>query len=150
MDQATRLSDVWMKRALELARATGRLGNVPVGALVVKDGKMIGEAANLRHTTQDPTAHAECLRFAKRRKNSPCMETRRSTTIYVTLEPCLMCVGAIEQARVGSLVFGAEKTLTRSRRLLFNAPYVGTAERPRGIKRRSSRRMSGRTKDFFR
>ena len=107
MDQANATHNYWMKRALELARATGRLGNVPVGALVVQNGELIAEAANLRHTTQDPTAHAECLAL---RKAAQKLSTWRleDTTIYVTLEPCSMCVGAIEQARVGSLVFGAE------------------------------------------
>jgi len=107
MDQADATHAFWMTRALELAEATGRLGNVPVGAVIVRDGELIAEAANLRHTTQDPTAHAECLAL---RQAAQKLATWRleNTTLYVTLEPCSMCVGAIKQARVKSMVYGTD------------------------------------------
>ena len=107
MDQANATHSYWMKRALTLAQATGRLGNVPVGAVIVRDGELIAEAANLRHTTQDPTAHAECLAIRKAAQKLASWRLER-TTIYVTLEPCSMCVGAIEQARITTLVYGTD------------------------------------------
>jgi tRNA(adenine34) deaminase len=96
-----------MQRALALAKATSGLGNVPVGALVVVDDEIVGEAANLRHTLQDPTAHAEilALRAAAQRLGTWRLD---DATLYVTLEPCAMCTGAIDQARVRLVVVGAK------------------------------------------
>ncbi len=97
----------WMGRALALARAAGRRAEVPVGALVVDSaGVVIGQAANAREGTQDPTAHAEvlALRAAARHTGSWRLV---GCTLVVTLEPCAMCAGAIVQARVPTLVFGA-------------------------------------------
>ena len=101
----------FMRRALVLASHTGRLGNVPVGAVVVQDGKIVGEGANLRHTLQDPTAHAEivALRDAAKRASAWRLD---EATLYVTLEPCAMCSGAILEARVARLVYGAPDTDT--------------------------------------
>ena len=107
MDQANDAHTFWMKRALELAQSTGRLGNVPVGAVIVRDGEFLAEAANLRHTTQDPTAHAECLALRKAAQKLGSWRLE-DTTMYVTLEPCSMCVGAIEHARVTSVVYGTD------------------------------------------
>jgi len=96
----------WMRRALRLARRAARSGEVPVGAIVVREGKVLGAAANSPIGRHDPSAHAEVLalrRAAKRRDNY----RLPGTTLYVTLEPCIMCVGAIIQARVERVVFGA-------------------------------------------
>lgn len=96
-----------MARALDLARAAGAAGEVPVGALVVDwDGFVIGEGANARERTEDPTAHAEivALRAATRHTGSWRLT---GCTLVVTLEPCAMCAGAIVQARVPTLVLGA-------------------------------------------
>ena len=97
--------------ALKLARAAGRLGNVPVGAVVVVDGEIIASAGNRRETLQDPTAHAEmiALRAAARALGTWRLE---GATLVVTLEPCAMCAGAIAHARLGRLVYGAKEPKT--------------------------------------
>ncbi len=96
----------FMQRALELARHAATLGEVPVGAVVVRDGELIGEGWNQPIVTHDPTAHAEivALRAAAQR-----VQNYRLTdaTLYVTLEPCAMCAGAIVHARIARVVFGA-------------------------------------------
>ena len=95
-----------MSLALDEARAAARAGEVPVGAVVVVDGRVIARAHNRRETDKDPTAHAEilALREAARVLGDWHLET---ATLYVTLEPCFMCAGALVNARLGSLVFGA-------------------------------------------
>jgi tRNA(adenine34) deaminase len=96
----------WMRQALALAQQGGATGEVPVGALVVQDDAAIGAGWNQPITSADPTAHAEivALRQAAQRKNNYRLP---ETTLYVTLEPCTMCVGAMIHARVRRLVFGA-------------------------------------------
>lgn len=96
-----------MDRALALAAAAGESGDVPVGAVVTDAaGRAIGEGRNLREATHDPTAHAEivALRAAAEATGSWNLE---GCTLVVTLEPCLMCAGAVLQSRVSRLVFGA-------------------------------------------
>ncbi|HEY8206873.1 MAG TPA: tRNA adenosine(34) deaminase TadA [Myxococcaceae bacterium] len=95
-----------MERALSLAREAANLGEVPVGAVAVKDGAVVGEAFNRRETDRDPLAHAELLALAQAARR---MGAWRLTgvTLYVTLEPCAMCAGALVQSRVSRLVFGA-------------------------------------------
>lgn len=96
-----------MLQALAHARIAGESGEVPVGAVVVKDGIVIGEGHNLTRTDHDPTAHAEivALRMAARALGS---ERLIGCELYVTLEPCAMCAGAISHARIARLVYGAE------------------------------------------
>ena len=100
-----------MRRALALAHEAGSLGEVPVGALVVKDGEIVGEGYNRPISTRDPTAHAEivALREAARRMGNYRLS---DTSLYVTLEPCVMCAGAMIHARVARLVFGARDPKT--------------------------------------
>jgi tRNA(adenine34) deaminase len=95
-----------MRRAMELALQAAREGEVPVGAVLVKDGEVIGEGWNRPIAAHDPTAHAEiqALRAAGRTLNNYRLT---GTTLYVTLEPCAMCAGAIIHARVKRVVFGA-------------------------------------------
>lgn len=96
-----------MGRALELARDAGGAGEVPVGAVVLDEtGAVIGEGRNRREATTDPTAHAEvvAMRAAAQTRGSWNLE---GCTLVVTLEPCLMCAGALLQAHVSRLVFGA-------------------------------------------
>ena len=96
-----------MQEALELARAAAARGEVPVGAVVVSgDGRLLGSGSNRRELDQDPLAHAEllALRAAARATGSWRLE---GATLYVTLEPCAMCAGALVLARVERLVYGA-------------------------------------------
>jgi tRNA(adenine34) deaminase len=95
-----------MGRALRLARGAARRGEVPVGAVVVEAGRAIGAGSNRPVAASDPTAHAEIValrRAARSRRNY----RLTGATLYVTLEPCLMCLGAMVHARIGRLVFGA-------------------------------------------
>jgi tRNA(adenine34) deaminase len=97
--------ELFMEQALALAESAAREGEVPVGTVVVHDGKIIGRGANRREQDQDPTAHAEitAIRQAAKHLGSFRLE---ETTIYVTLEPCPMCAGAIVNARIPTVVFG--------------------------------------------
>ncbi|WP_127819250.1 tRNA adenosine(34) deaminase TadA [Microbacterium sp. CPCC 204701] len=96
-----------MERALALAAAAGAAGDVPVGAVVTDaSGTVLGEGRNLREVTHDPTAHAEvvALREAAAAIGSWNLE---GCTLVVTLEPCVMCAGAVLQSRISRVVFGA-------------------------------------------
>jgi len=97
---------MWMQRALALARAAEAAGEVPVGALVILDDAVLGEGANRSVAAHDPTAHAEILAL---RAAAATLGNYRlpGTTLYVTLEPCAMCAGALVQARVARVVYGA-------------------------------------------
>lgn len=98
----------WMQRALALAREAEALGEVPVGALLVDaERQPIGEGCNRVIADADPTAHAEivALRQAAARRDNYRLP---DTTLYVTLEPCAMCAGALVNARVGRVVYGAD------------------------------------------
>lgn len=96
----------FMQQALRLAKSAGQAGEVPVGAVVVSDGEVVGEGWNQPIREHDPTAHAEimALRDAGRRLSNYRLP---GTTLYVTLEPCAMCAGAIIHARIKRVVFGA-------------------------------------------
>ena len=89
-----------------LADAAGAAGEVPVGAVVVSDGRIIGRGANRPIASHDPTAHAEIVAL---REAATATDNYRLTgaALYVTIEPCLMCVGAIVHARIATVVFGA-------------------------------------------
>jgi tRNA(adenine34) deaminase len=95
-----------MGRALELAHEARNLGEVPVGALVVRSGRILAQAHNLRETLNDPTAHAERLALAWAGR-SLCTWRLEECVLYVTLEPCVMCAGAIVLSRIKRLVYGA-------------------------------------------
>ncbi|WP_407944874.1 tRNA adenosine(34) deaminase TadA [Paenibacillus albiflavus] len=96
---------MWMKEAIAEARKAEELGEVPIGAVIVKNGEIIGRGHNLRETTMDPTAHAEMVAI---KQASEYLNAWRllDCTLYVTLEPCPMCAGAIVQSRVPLVVFG--------------------------------------------
>ncbi len=96
----------WMNEALRLARKAGSIGEVPVGAVVVRDGKIISEGYNLREKNHSPLAHAEmeAIAGAARALRSWRLE---NCELYVTLEPCAMCLGAIQQARITRVYYGA-------------------------------------------
>ena len=97
----------FMRIALEEARRAGEEGEVPIGAVLVSEGKVIGRGRNRPIFLSDPTAHAEILAL---REGAARMGNYRlpNSTLYVTIEPCVMCAGSILQARVWRLVFGAE------------------------------------------
>ncbi|MEO8487227.1 MAG: tRNA adenosine(34) deaminase TadA [Betaproteobacteria bacterium] len=101
----------WMGEALALARVAGERGEVPVGAVVVHDGALVGRGGNAPIAGHDPTAHAEiaALRDAARALRNYRLP---GATLYVTIEPCAMCAGAILHARVARLVFGASDPKT--------------------------------------
>jgi len=96
----------WMDEALALARAAAARGEVPVGAIVVRDGQAIGRGGTAPIADSDPTAHAEiaALRDAARSLSNYRLP---GATLYVTIEPCAMCAGAILHARIARVVFGA-------------------------------------------
>jgi Cytosine/adenosine deaminases len=95
-----------MRIALKSAQITGEQGEVPVGAIIVKDGQIVGSGANEREKKLDISSHAEieAIRAAEKALGRWTLE---GCTLYVTLEPCLMCAGAIAQARLDRLVYGA-------------------------------------------
>jgi tRNA(adenine34) deaminase len=105
-DPAVSSDEIWMHRALNLARKAEEAGEVPVGAVLVKDGICIAEGWNCPIASNDPTAHAEITAI---RAGGLALGNYRlvDTTLYVTLEPCAMCMGAIVHARIRRLVFGA-------------------------------------------
>lgn len=104
-DQA-RWDQHWMQRALALAAEAGLRGEVPVGAVIVCDNQLLGEGFNQPISAQDPSAHAEvvALRAAARQARNYRLP---GATLYVTIEPCAMCAGALVHARVDRLVYGA-------------------------------------------
>ncbi|MEY3808744.1 MAG: hypothetical protein RI893_1720 [Pseudomonadota bacterium] len=98
--------EAWMRHAIRLAQRAEQQGEVPVGAIVVQDNRCMAEGWNIPITSHDPTAHAEVVAL---RAAGVVMENYRLTeaTLYVTLEPCVMCLGAMSHARIKRLVFGA-------------------------------------------
>lgn len=132
MTAADRLA---MQRALELAAEAATAAEIPVGAVVLDaDGRVVAEGRNTREVTHDPTGHAEieAIRAAASARGSWNLD---GCTLVVTLEPCVMCAGAILQARIGRVVFGAwdDKAgaagsmydVLRDRRLPYRAEVIG-------------------------
>ena len=111
----------WMKAALREAERAFEQDEVPVGAVVVKDGQIVGRGHNLVETLRDPTAHAEMIAIT-----AACEtlgdKVLNGCTLYVTLEPCPMCAGAIVWARLSRLVFGAFDEKAGSASTLYNIP----------------------------
>jgi len=103
--------EYWMRYALELARRAWEQGEVPVGAVLVQGDNVIGEGWNRPIGQHDPTAHAEIMAL---RQGGKVLENYRllDTTLYVTLEPCVMCAGAMVHSRITRLVFGAKDEKT--------------------------------------
>ena len=111
--------EYWMRRALALAERAGAEGEVPVGAALVMDGDCIGEGWNRSISTSDPTAHAEIM--ALRAGAAQCKNYRLpGATLYVSLEPCAMCAGAIILARVKRVVYAAADPRTGAAGSVFN------------------------------
>ena len=97
--------DYWMTRAIAEARKAEAKDEVPIGCVIVRDGRIIARGYNLRETTQDPAAHAELIAIRKAARKLGSWRLL-NCTLYVTLEPCTMCMGAIILARIPTVVFG--------------------------------------------
>lgn len=115
MDQ----DEIWMRHALVLAERAEQQGEVPVGAVLVLDGQVIGEGWNQSVGRHDPTAHAEILAL---RDGGARLGNYRlvDSTLYVTLEPCVMCAGALIHSRIGRLVYGAADPKTGAAGSVFS------------------------------
>lgn len=121
MNEGELKDGVWMGLALEEARRATTVGEVPVGAIVVVEEQVIGRGHNQPLSTVDPTAHAEIValrRAAKMQRNYRLV----GTTLYTTLEPCLMCVGALFLSRVDRLVFGCSDPKAGACGSIYNVP----------------------------
>ena len=106
MEPKSNLPKSPMDRAIELAQIAASLGEVPVGAVVVHDGKIIGEGHNRRESNQDPLGHAEIIAIQAAAKNIGSWRLN-DCELWVTLEPCPMCLGASQQARLKKVIYGA-------------------------------------------
>lgn len=142
--------ELHMHRALALAKQAQDAGEVPVGAVVVLENSVIGTGTNRTIQNEDPTAHAECeaLRAAARELGNHRLP---NTTIYVTIEPCMMCIGAIVHARVAELVFGAREpkagAVVSNVQALKFPHWNHTVEYTEGILAKESKHMM---QEFFR
>lgn len=121
-DPAYLVHQQWMSRAINIAQFAGDAGEVPVGAVIVGgNGDLIAEAENRRERDKDPTAHAEILVLRTAGKTLENWHLNQCT-LYVTLEPCPMCAGAIALARISLLVYGADDPKTGAVRTVANIP----------------------------
>jgi tRNA(adenine34) deaminase len=111
--------EMYMRRALELARQAEAAGEVPVGAVIVRGNEIIGEGFNRPISQRDPTAHAEMIALRAATAGSDSYRLT-GTTLYVTLEPCAMCAGAMVHARVERLVYGAPDPRAGAAGSVFN------------------------------
>ena len=109
----------YMKIALSEAQKASEMGEIPIGAILVLDGEIIAKAHNMRETWQDATAHAETIVIREACKN---LKRWRLTgaTLYVTIEPCPMCAGAIVMSRISRLVYGSPDSKAGAAESLFN------------------------------
>jgi tRNA(adenine34) deaminase len=117
--------ECFMREALALAALAAEAGEVPVGAVVVKDGEIVGRGSNRPITTADPTAHAEivALRDAARTLGNYRLV---GCELYVTLEPCVMCVGAMVHARIARIVYGTRDPKTGACGSIVDLPGLAT------------------------
>lgn len=133
---AFRSHEQWMREALTEAGLAADKGEVPVGAVVVREGRIIGRGHNQVESLQDPTAHAEILAIGAAAGDSDSWRLS-GATLYVTLEPCTMCSGALLLSRLDRLVFGASDpragAVASTARLLDGNPYRQQVEVVGGI-----------------
>lgn len=126
MNNSEQSDQYWMRCALALAQSARHLDEVPVAALVVKDGVLVGEGYNKPITAHDPCAHAEIIALRQAAQN---LANYRLTgcTLYVTIEPCAMCAGALIHARIKRLVYGAPEPkagVVKSQLRLLEADFL--------------------------
>ncbi|WP_338563347.1 tRNA adenosine(34) deaminase TadA [Acinetobacter sp. KS-LM10] len=123
----TEEDEKWMQLAYEQAALAAQLGEIPVGAVIVSLGQVIGQGFNQPITQSDPTAHAEVVAIRQACQNIQNYRLPEDATLYVTLEPCTMCVGALIHSRVQRVVFAATEpkagSLISARQLLENQGY---------------------------
>ncbi len=140
---------VFMKKALREAGKAAAAGEVPVGAVVVRDGRIIARGSNKPVKTSDPTAHAEILALRKAARKAGNYRLP-DCDLYVTVEPCAMCLGALVQARVRRLVFGAPDPKAGAVASIMKFPFDRTNHRPDirgGVLSEESAKL---LRDFFR
>ncbi len=127
MADVLKIDSEWMQLALEQAAIAASKGEVPVGAVIVSQNKIIGSGFNAPITLNDPTAHAEVQALRDACQNIQNYRLPDDSVMYVTLEPCTMCVGALIHARISRVVFGATETkagsLVSARKLLETGYY---------------------------
>lgn len=144
------IHETWMRAALFEANAAAKTGEVPVGAVLVKDEQIIGRGSNCPISSSDPTAHAEIIAL---RRGAEKLQNYRlpGTTLYVTLEPCIMCMGAIIHARVEKLIIGATDPKSGAAYSVYNIGSDGllnhTLVIETGVLEEACRKI---LKDFFR
>lgn len=139
----------FMRKALRAAEKAAMAGEIPVGAVVVKEGRVIASGSNRTVKASDPTAHAEIValrRAAKKEGNYRLPECE----LYVTLEPCAMCLGAIVQARVRRFVFGALDPKAGAVSSIMSFPFARMNHRPTILSGVLAEESSGLLRDFFR
>jgi len=139
----------WMQRALQYAKKTKDQDEVPVSAIIVKDDRIISAAHNQPISTNDPSAHAEIIAL---RSAAKILGNYRlpNVTLYVTLEPCAMCAGAIIHARVNTLVFGAYDLKTGACGSVMNLPHSAISNhQPKIIGGILEKECSALLKTFF-
>lgn len=107
MDQVSQTHHLFMQEAIALAKQAEQLNEVPIGAVIVKEGKIIGRGYNRRERDKNPLGHAEIMAIAEASKNVRGWRLD-GCQLYVTLEPCPMCAGAIVQSRIEQLIYGTE------------------------------------------
>lgn len=119
MQDQTAIDEQFMRMAIDQARIAEDNGDVPIGAVIVHEGQIIAKAYNQREQLNDPTAHAEIIALTQA---SAALESWRlqGCTIYVTLEPCCMCAGALVLARIDRLVYGCDDPKTGAVKSLYN------------------------------
>jgi len=145
----TATDEDWMRHALMLAHKAAELGEVPVGAVLVKDEQVISEGWNQPIKQHDPTAHAEIMAI---RRAALLLENYRlpGTTLYITIEPCSMCAGAIIHSRISRVVFGASEPRAGAAgsavNLLRNAQFNHQTEVTSGVLAEECAQV---LKDFF-
>lgn len=139
----------FMQTAIKLAKSAMRHNEVPIGALITHNNRIIAQAFNLTRTHHDPTAHAEMLAIAQAAKILK-NERLLGTVLYVTLEPCAMCAGAIVQARIPTVVFGARDPRAGAAGSVFNVlSKKKLNHRPLVIKDVLAEECGQLLKDFF-
>jgi len=112
--------DYWMQQALQLADKAQQQDEVPVGAIIVVENEIVGRGWNQSISSNDPTAHAEIVALRDAATNIANYRLPKESTLYVTLEPCAMCAGAMVHARVGRVVFGASDPKSGAVTTFFN------------------------------